>query len=115
MKVVVAGVGKVGHAIIQQLAMENHDITAIDCSADAIEYVQNTADILTIKGNGASVETLTEAGAGRADMFIAVMADDETNLLACVVAKRLGCRHTLARVRSPEHSRNIRFFNDQLG
>ncbi len=115
MKVVVAGVGKVGHAIIQQLAMENHDITAIDCSADALEYVQNTADILTIKGNGASVETLTEAGAGRADMFIAVMADDETNLLACVVAKRLGCRHTLARVRSPEHSRNIRFFNDQLG
>ncbi|HOQ14526.1 MAG TPA: NAD-binding protein, partial [Bacillota bacterium] len=106
MKVVVAGVGKVGHAIIQQLAMENHDITAIDCSADALEYVQNAADILTIKGNGASVETLTEAGAGRADMFIAVMADDETNLFACVIAKRLGCRHTLARVRSPEHSRN---------
>ena len=64
---------------------------------------------------GQALETLTEAGVGRADMFIAVTADDETNLFACVIAKRLGCRHTLARVRSPEHSRNTRFFYDQLG
>ena len=56
MKVVVAGVGKVGYAIVLQLSMENHDITAIDCSADALTYIQNAADVLTIRKMGQALK-----------------------------------------------------------
>ena len=68
-----------------------------------------------VDGNGASVEVQREAGVDTADLLIAATNGDETNLLCCMVAKKLGCKHTIARVRNPEYDQQIRFMRDELG
>ena len=68
-----------------------------------------------VDGNGASVEVQREAGVGSSDLLIAATSGDETNLLCCMVARKLGCRHTIARVRNPEYDQQTRFLKDELG
>ncbi len=114
MKVIVIGNGKVGHTIIQHLCIEGHDVTVIDNNPEAIEQIVNEYDAMGLCGNGASVEILENAGTEKADMLIAVTASDETNMLACVIGKKLGARFTIARVRSYEYDSQIAKTMDAL-
>ncbi len=107
MKIVVIGNGKVGHTIIQHTCNEGHDVTVIDNNPDEIEQIVNEYDVMGICGNGASVEILESANVDKADMLIAVTSSDETNMLACVIAKKMGVRYTMARVRSYEYHAHI--------
>ncbi len=107
MKIVVIGNGKVGHTIIQHLCNEGHNVTVIDNNPDEIEQIVNEYDVMGICGNGANVDILESVNAGKADMLIAVTSSDETNMLACVIGKKMGVRHTMARVRSYEYNAQI--------
>ena len=98
MKIVIIGAGKIGVTLADQLLREGHEITVIDRSADALDAV-NTLDVMTVEGNGITLETQKEAGVDRSDLAIAVMSTDEENLLACLIAKKLGVGNTIARVR----------------
>lgn len=106
MKIIIVGNGKVGYAIASQLAGEHHDIVMVDDSAAALHKAENALDVMCIEGNGASIRVLKEAGAQAADLVIAVTNLDDTNLLCCFIAKKLGADHTIARVRSPEYRRD---------
>ncbi len=107
MKIVVIGNGKVGRTIIQHLCVEGHSVTVIDNNAEVVEQIVNDFDVMGICGNGASVEILESANVGKADMLIAVTASDETNMLACIIGKKLGANATMARVRSYEYDSQI--------
>ncbi len=107
MKIVVIGNGKVGHTIIQHLCNEGHDVIVIDNDPDAIEQIVGEYDVMGICGNGASVEILESANVRKADMLIAVTCSDETNMLACVIGKKMGVRFTMARVRNYEYDSHI--------
>ncbi len=107
MKIVVIGNGKVGHTIIQHICNEGHDVIVIDNDADVIEQIVNEYDVMGICGNGASVEILESAGVEKADILIAVTSSDETNMLACVIGKKMGVRSTMARVRNYEYDSQI--------
>lgn len=114
MKIVIIGAGKIGTTLAQRLSMEDHQVTLVDIRPEALEEV-STLDVMTVEGNGISKETLLEAGVDKADLAIAVLSTDEENLLACLIAKKLGVGNTIARVRNPEYSSGIRLIQDELG
>lgn len=109
------GTGKVGHALAEHLSREEHDVTIIDTNDDALRKADEVLDVMCIKGNGASSETLREAGAAHADILIAATSLDEVNILCCLTAKRLGTAYTIARVRNVEYSSEIDSLRTLLG
>lgn len=114
MKIVIVGVGKVGGALAAQLAKEHH-VTVIDQEAHLIENIINFYDVIGICGNGASYAVQKEAGTDKADLLIATTSSDELNILVCLVAKKLGVAHTIARIRNPEYETQLRFMRGELG
>ena len=114
MKIVVIGAGKIGVTLVDQLLREGHEITVVDRNPAVLDPLK-TLDIMTVEGNGITQETQREAGVPKADLAIAVMSTDEQNLLACLIAKKLGVRSTIARVRTPEYNGAIRVIQDDLG
>lgn len=115
MNIIIAGGGKVGETLIEQLSDEQHDVVLIDTNAKLIERMVNSYDILGICGNAANYEVQMEAGVNSADVFIALTQTDELNILSCLVAKKAGVKHTIARVRNPDYSKQFSFFQDELG
>lgn len=105
MRTIVVGAGEVGFDVAHILALEQHDVTVIDIEDRVLQRVQEKLDVLTVQGNGTSAFVLEEAGIRKADMLIAVTAIDEVNLIACMMADRLGVPTTIARTRSDELAR----------
>lgn len=114
MKIVVIGGGKVGETICKELA-DSCDIILIDNNPEVIENVYAQYDIQAIVGNGASVEIQQEAGMSEADLALAVTNLDELNIMASIIAGRMGAKHTIARVRNPEYHQNVDFIKSSLG
>ena len=115
MKIVIVGDGKIGSTLAEQLSREGHEITIIDRSGEPLQQTSEDLDILCIEGNGATYATQMEAGVDAADLLIAVTMSDELNLLCCLVAKKIGARHTIARVRNPEYSGELSLISEDLG
>lgn len=104
MKIVIIGSGKVGYSLAEQLSKESHSIIIIDSSFEVLQKAQNLLDIMTLEGNGTDPVIQKTAGVELADLLIAVTPTDEVNLLCCILAKKLGCKHTIARVRKDRKS-----------
>ncbi len=115
MKIIVVGTGKIGSIVVEQLAGEGHDVTAIDTNERKLTDLQNRVDVLAIAGNGMMQEVQKEAGVQKADLLIAVTAGDEVNLICCLIAKKLGAKATIARVREPGMSDQIQLIAGELG
>ena len=108
------GCGKVGATIAEQLNSEGHDITIIDQDASAIQAITESIDVMGMTGNGAVYPVQMEAGIQEADLLIATTNSDELNMLCCLIAKKAGNCHTIARIRNPEYSSEIRFIREEL-
>lgn len=115
MKIIIVGAGKLGRNLTKRLVAENHDIVVVDVNENLIQEIVNECDVLGYSGNGASYDTLVSCGAEGADLLIAVTNADEVNILACLVAKKLKVKQTIARVRNPEYSKQVSILNDELG
>ena len=114
MDIIIVGCGKVGRTIADQLNIEHHSITIIDTDPSALEKINDTQNIMTIEGNGATLDTLKEAGVKGCDLLIAVTASDELNLYTCLIAKNAGVKRTIARVRNPQYTKDLPFVKDDL-
>ncbi len=115
MKIIVVGAGKVGEVLCKDLASEGYDVVLIEIDKEKLEHIIHMADITGIVGNGAAHDIQIDAGVNEADIFIAVTEHDEINIIASIIAKKLGAKHTIARVRSPEYSTNMAFAQKELG
>ena len=115
MNIIIAGCGKVGYALAQQLNDENHNITLIDTSAERLQLALAAMDIQGIVGNATSFLTMQEADIEAADLFIAVTGADEINLLSCLIAKKSSNCQTIARVRNPEYFKELVYLKQCLG
>lgn len=104
MKVVVVGAGEVGFHLARTLSWEGHEVVIIDPSQKLVDRVAGSMDVLAMRGNGASVKLLMQAGASEADLLVAVTSVDEVNIVACMLAKQLGVKTRIARVRNQEYS-----------
>ena len=115
MKIVIIGLGTIGKNILKSLSGKEHTITIIDEDKDKIERLIEKYDIQGVVGNGASLEIQREAGMKDTDVAIVLTNSDELNVFACLVAKKLGVKNTVARVRNPEYRRQILEMKDELG
>lgn len=115
MKIVIVGCGKVGSSIATELNSEGHEITVIDINRSAVTRLSDSLDVMGIEGNGVEFSTLDEAEAETADLVIAATARDEVNLYTCLMAKNIGAKHTIARVRKPEYTHDLYRIKDVLG
>lgn len=117
MKIIIIGNGKVGYTLAQQLSGdgEDHDLILIDKNPDALRNADGVLDILCMEGSGASIQVLLEAGVRSADLVVAVTGSDELNIVCCLIAKKLGAKHTVARVRSPEYYKEANLLKREIG
>lgn len=115
MKIVIIGLGTIGKTILDVLSKENHTITIIDEDKDKIESLIETYDVYGVVGNGACKDIQNEANVKNADLAIVMTNSDEVNILACLVAKIVGAKNTIARVRNPDYSKQIIEMKDELG
>lgn len=115
MKVIIVGLGKFGRKVLQLLSAEKHDVIAIDKDAEKVQSIVDRYDVLGLCGNGCMAENLEEAGAATADMLIAVTPSDEQNVLCSLIAKNLGVKSVLARVRDPEYNAQADFMREKFG
>ena len=106
MRAIVIGAGEVGFDVARILAFESHDVIVVDIDEEALSTVSEKLDVMTFHGGATSADTLIAAGAKKADFLIAVTTIDEVNIIACMMARRLGVKTTVARVRSDEITRN---------
>ena len=115
MNIIVVGCGKIGTALVKSLVSEGHDVVAVDSQMSAITDITNIFDVMTVCGDAIDRDTLTEAGVDSARLFIAVTNSDEVNMLSCLIARRMGARHTIARVRKPKYSdESLGYLRSQL-
>ncbi len=115
MKIVIIGLGTIGTTILKSLSVEDHTITIIDENKELVEDTIERYDVFGVVGNGACMDIQSEAGVEDADLVIALTKNDELNVFACLVAKRLGVKNTVARVRNPAYRRQIVAMKDDLG
>lgn len=114
MRIVIIGDGKVGFKLAKQLSEEDYDIVLVDNNEKKLKTAIDRLDISCVAGDGASAEVQKEAGVAQADLVIACAATDEVNMLACLIARRLGAKHTIARVRNPIYYNQIDLLKEDL-
>ena len=115
MNVLIAGCGKIGITILGDMVKEGHNVTIMDTNQNVLASLTDVYDVMSLCGNGVNCEMLYEAGIENIDVFVATMGSDEANMMACFLAKRMGAKHTIARVRNPEYNeRNLKFMKQHL-
>lgn len=114
MNIVVVGAGEVGEYLCNDLSTEGNDITLIETNKNKLEKIIEKIDIMGIVGNGSSYEVLQEADINQADIFIAVTPEDEVNIISCGIAKKLGAKYVIARVRNPQYSDHTKFMAETM-
>ena len=116
MRILVIGAGAIGFQLSKQLSQDGHGITLIDIDHRRIKRVGEQLDILVKVGSGTSLKTLQEVDIDSIDLVAAMTTSDEVNLLACRLAKKLGVKSTIARIRNPEFaSPDFVFSREELG
>ncbi|MBQ8231754.1 MAG: Trk system potassium transporter TrkA [Lachnospiraceae bacterium] len=115
MRIVIIGLGKIGRTVLGNLSNKDHTITIIDEDKDKVEGLIEEYDVFGVVGNGACIDIQNEANVKNADLVIVLTNSDELNILACLVAKKLGAPNTVARVRNPAYRKQILEMKDELG
>ncbi|SDI70341.1 Trk system potassium transporter TrkA [Streptococcus equinus] len=111
MKIIVVGGGKVGTALCRSLVEEKHDVVLIEEKEAVLKNITKRHDIMGIVGNGANFKILEQADVANCDIFIALTDKDEVNMISAVLAKQMGAKETVVRVRNPEYSNS--YFKDK--
>ncbi|MEM6453607.1 MAG: Trk system potassium transporter TrkA [Acidobacteriota bacterium] len=113
---VVMGAGEVGFHLARSLSRQGHHLVVIEPDPERQLRIDEELDVRIVSGNGAHVAVLEDAEAGQTDLFMAVSSNEESNLIAAVLARRLGARRTLARVGlADEVTVHRRLYEDVFG
>jgi len=115
MKIIIIGDGKVGNKLARQLSEQDYDVVVIDNNVSTLRKSIDDLDINCVEGNGASSEILAEAGVSESDLVIACTSTDELNMLSCLIARKLGAKQTIARVRNPLYFQQMDLIKEDLG
>ena len=115
MRIIIVGIGKLGEYLTKSLVKDGHEITVIDTFFNKHENIINNEDVNYIEGNALDANILKEAGAQNADLLICAMEKDEQNVMCSLIAKKMGTKHTIARIRNPEYASSISLLKEDLG
>ena len=116
MNIVIVGAGEVGTHIASQLVAEQKDVVIIEKDPESAARASSMLDCLVITGEGSNVDTLEQAGADKADIFIAATSIDEVNMISCFVAgSTFNTPVKIARVRNVDYMRTGLLKNTSIG
>lgn len=115
MKIIILGVGRVGETLVKNFILENNQVTVIDENPERVQAIVNKYDVFGITAGGLERDVLIDLNVSNVDFFIACTSHDEMNLLSCALAKKLGAKKTIARVRDPQYFREVGKIRDELG
>jgi trk system potassium uptake protein TrkA len=116
MKIIIAGAGEVGSYIAHMLATEDQDTYLIDNNKKRLDKVQQHNDIIGLEGDAKDIAVLIEAGVKSCDLLIAATSSEETNLLICILGKKLGAKKTISRISNFEEiGGNMRSLYQEIG
>ncbi|MEN0002669.1 MAG: Trk system potassium transporter TrkA [Bacteroidota bacterium] len=103
MKIIIAGAGDIGFHLAELLTMENQDIVLIDTNQEVLDYAATHLDVMTLRGDSASVDILQQAEVQKARLLLAVTTSEKNNLMTAILAKKMGAKQTIARVTNEEY------------
>lgn len=116
MRIIIAGIGKVGATLARHLSAEGYDLTLVDSDNEVLEKMMEQCDAITANGNCATMATMKQSGIEKADLLIAMAGADEVNLLCCMTAHTMNpAIHTIARIRNPEYYEQIYAMRNAFG
>lgn len=115
MEIIIIGGGKVGRKVLEDFDREGHNVVLIDLKTSVIEQIQDNYDVMGVCGSGLDIDVLNEAGIRNANMVICVTDSDEVNTLCAIIAKKLGAKSCVARIRNRQYFKQSRFIRDELG
>jgi trk system potassium uptake protein TrkA len=115
MRIIIIGDGKVGSSLAENLSYENHEVTIIDKNAGVLKKAVESLDVRCIVGNGVSSRVMIEAGIRESDLLIACTSSDEMNMVCCLTGKKLGVKHTIARIRDTQYADELSQLKEDLG
>ncbi len=104
MKIIILGAGEVGYHLAKNLSSDGHDIVIIDNDPAKVAKINETLDVMSLHGEATGLGNLRKAGLESADMLVAVTSTDEVNIVACMIARKLGVETKIARVRKADYS-----------
>lgn len=110
MNITIIGIGKIGSMLTKRLSFERHNITLIDYDSNKIDYARDNLDASVIEGNALNYKTLEAAAVNTSEIFAALTSVDHINLLSCQLAKKMGAKYTIARVRNTDFFNSKYFF-----
>lgn len=111
----IIGAGKLGQKLAESMVQEDIDVTVIDNNSKVIERLNEHVDVLTVIANGIDIRVLRELNIETFDLLVASTDSDETNTVICSLAKKLGCKQTIARIRNPEYMKQLDFIKSEMG
>ncbi len=115
MNILIVGCGKAGSVLAQTLCSEGHDVTVMDTDPEIVRTLVDHFDVQGICGNGLILKDLEEAGVENTNIIIAMTESDEINIMCCLMARKSGARHSIARVRNPAYAEQMVFMREELG
>lgn len=115
MNIIIVGAGKLGYSLADMFAIKDNNVTVIDNDSEALQRASAHIDMMAVHANGLNIDVLEQINVAIADVLIAVTEGDETNMLISLIAKRLGCKRVVARIRNPEYSTQLDFLKQTLG
>ena len=116
MKIIIAGAGDLGSHLAKLLSSESHDIYLIDLNKERLNTISSQIDVFTIAGDAKSVEIMEQKLISSCDLLIAVTSSEETNMLICILGKKLGAKRTIARINDVNIIKeNKEHFYNELG
>lgn len=115
MNIIIIGGGKVGRRLVEEFDREGHSVILVDTRPEIIERIQEDYDVMGIYGSGTDISVLQEAGVHGCDLAVCVTNQDEINALCAIIAKKLGAKECVARIRNRRYFNQISFMRDELG
>ena len=103
MNIIILGAGKVGSHLTNELSLQDHNILVIDHNKDVLNRLLEQNDVMALAGDGTDLSILQEANVANCDLFIALTRIDDTNLVSAALAKSLGAKDIIVRLRDPKY------------
>ena len=95
-RVMIAGGGNIGHRVVRAIE-NNYQVKVIDRNKHHAEWLaENVKNALVLQGDATDEKLLDEENVDQMDLFLALTNDDENNIMAALLAKRMGARRVAA-------------------
>lgn len=114
MDVAIVGCGKLGCKVAEALADGDYAVTLIDKDDIALERMAQQLDVMTVNEDARKISVFEELGIENFEFLLAATGNDERNIVIASFAKKLGCKHVIARVRDPEHMNQFEFIKEAM-